>query len=96
MFQTTRVNEYVVKITVDTDIPVGWQHKTLALFDQHIDSPKHRGDLYKAFMDKALAKDRPIILGGDFVDAMQSYGDPRASFEDRKTSYHRRVFKPAC
>jgi len=49
------------------------------LSDIHWDSAKCRLDLFKKTLDEAKEDQSPVVITGDFFDAMQGKWDPRAS-----------------
>jgi hypothetical protein len=77
MFKTERINEYVLQLDAGKIGAVGWQHKTLAMFDQHFDSDKCRKDLFEGGLRAAKDGGHPILFGGDMLDVMQTRHDPR-------------------
>lgn len=90
MFKTNRINDYVLEIDGGKVGKVGWQHKTLAMFDQHRDSDHHRKDLFEKGLQDAKEGGHPAFFGGDLFDAMQSRNDPRrarGSSNDEKKKY---------
>ncbi len=77
MFKTRRINDYVIELDAGKVGKSGWQHKTLAMFDQHFDSDKFRKDLMEDGLKKAVKLERPVFFGGDMLDIMQTRHDPR-------------------
>lgn len=93
MFKTKRISDYVIELDVGKVGKSGWQHKTLAMFDQHFDSDKCRKDLFEGGLKKAVEDKAPVIFGGDMFDIMQTRHDPRrarggnGSEQDRYLNY---------
>lgn len=79
MFKTERINEYVLQLDAGKVGATGWEHRTLAMFDQHFDSDKCRKDLFEGGLRVAKDGGHPILFGGDMMDVMQTRNDPRRS-----------------
>jgi|DEB0MinimDraft_3_1074331.scaffolds.fasta_scaffold00450_25 hypothetical protein len=79
MFKTERIDEYVLQLDAGKVGASGWEHKTLAMFDQHFDSDKCRKDLFEGGLRAAKDGGHPVLFGGDMMDVMQTRSDPRRS-----------------
>ena len=55
--------------------------------DIHFDSSLCDIDLYKKHLKIAEEQQAPVLIAGDFFDAMQGHDDPRRSLEELKKEY---------
>ena len=55
--------------------------------DIHFDSSLCDIDLYKKHLKIAEERQAPVLIAGDFFDAMQGHDDPRRSMEELKEKY---------
>ncbi len=61
--------------------------KTYLFSDVHFDSIVCDRNVLKAHLDKAIADDAWIIIGGDWFDAMQGRFDPRRNMDELRPEY---------
>jgi predicted phosphodiesterase len=64
-----------------------WIQDFLLLSDVHFDSPYCNRRLLKVLLDEAVEKKAPIIIFGDWYDAMQSRDDPRRTKDELMAEY---------
>ena len=91
----TNHGEQILKLTrhnaaaITLEIPAKNKQKfTLMLSsDIHFDSVLCDIDLFTKHLRMAEEKQAPVLIAGDFFDAMQGHDDPRRSIEELKTKY---------
>jgi hypothetical protein len=83
--EKTDENAYRLGLELDR---VGLRRRVLLLADVHWDSAHCRLDLLRDCLEEAKATGSPVVIAGDFFDAMQGKWDPRAS-QDALREEHR-------
>jgi len=64
-----------------------WLQEILFLSDVHFDSPYCDKDLLKSLLDEASSRKAPVVILGDWYDAMQSRNDPRRNKDELEEEY---------
>lgn len=65
----------------------GWLQEFLMLSDVHFDSPYCDRKLLETLLNQAKEKNAPIVIFGDWYDAMQSKNDPRREKDELMEEY---------
>lgn len=79
-------------ISVNCDVPCGFEFRVLVRSDAHIDSPDSDRALQKRHLEQAKAINAPVLDLGDMHDVMQSRNDRRRSPNELKPEYRDRYF----
>lgn len=87
-WSVSQVSRTVVDLRADYSVGLELA-PVLLCSDAHWDNPHCCRPLLKRHMDEAIAKNAPIILGGDFFCAMQGQWDKRASKSDIRPEHQR-------
>jgi predicted phosphodiesterase len=66
---------------------LGWLQDFLLLSDVHFDSTHCDRKLLKALLDEAVERGAPIVIFGDWYDAMQGREDPRRNKDELGEEY---------
>jgi hypothetical protein len=82
-----RLDESCIRLssTFSTDNPTP---TALLLSDPHFDSAQCNRQLFSRHLKQAIDKDAPIIICGDFFDAMQGKWDKRSSWSSIRPEHH--------
>jgi predicted phosphodiesterase len=65
----------------------GWVQEFLMLSDVHFDSTHCNRKLLRILLDQARERNAPVIIFGDWYDAMQGRDDPRRSKDELMEEY---------
>jgi hypothetical protein len=86
-WKAERINNAVMKVTIDHLKKKGDEQWVFLKSDDHWDNPKCKRKLLKKHLDKAVERQAPIIGGGDLFCAMQGKYDKRSAKSDLRTEH---------